>query len=676
MFLFLLVCQLLRWREKASEIINMNSQSRKNIYYDFLTDIPIIAGLVIATVLILSLYFILKAAGVEKNFNIIDKSVFVPWRQQGFYPKQYFKLFYNLSIILIPIMSVFFAFFIGKMVSQPYRVIKKKILRMTPEKKSKSSFIEKYYLVILIIMLTVVLINFGYLLETGIWVNYYHHNFIIAVVNDLFHGKHLLVDTFSQYGLLYPWFLSLFFKRIFFFSYMNLYLLFMILTWVYFFTLFFFLKALIKNKLYALIGLYVIMGVNMLFNYSTYPFSENYVWPGGIPLRFFFDGSVFFLIIKNEHFTSRWIHILTVCLIVVAALHNIETGLALVVSVLFLYFIYSLSFKKIDLLSRICFFLVRFAYVAAAGIGVWALFSIYTRLGAGQWPDWYLFTRFMRLAQQGLNNAQTPIIGWYWLHLLLYFAVLTVVLDKIIRLKTSISWRWIVVTAYSFYGLLLLNYYMSRSYDSNLTVVSIPAVVILIFLIKELVGQRWVWLRRIRFALILIVVVLAYFTSFYLYKRLGYRWYALHEVQKAKKYLGNRGFVMVSYNEEGDYTVENLLKSVNAIKTLTHGAKKILLLSRYDALILIMTGKTHIVSYPITELIFYRTELEGVKNNLAFLKTKPLYLFIDKKNPAIKDSEIIKTSFWTAREIFKELSPFYEFVTQVGILDIYKLKEF
>lgn len=652
----------------------MSHQGSKSIHYDFLTHIPIIAGLVIATVLVIGLYFILKAAGVEKNFNIVDKSVFVPWRQQGIYPKQYFKLFYNLSIILIPIMSVFFSFLIEKIWSRPQHLIKKKNLPMAPDKKSKFSFIEKYYLMTLIIMLTVVLINFGYLIETGIWVNYYHHNFIIATINDLFQGKHLLVDTFSQYGLLYPWFLYLIF-HVLPFSYMNLYLLFMIFTWIYFFILFFFLKELTKSKWYAFIGLYVVMGVNMLFNYTTYPFSENYVWPGGIPLRFFFDGLVFFLIIKNKNFASGWIQVLTVCLVAVAVLHNIETGLALAASVLFMYFICALSFKKIGLLKQTRFFCTQLTYVAAASVSVWALFSIYTRLGAGQWPDWRLFTRFGSLTQQGLNNAPTPIIGWYWLHLLLYFIVFTGVLDKIIRLKTPISWRWLVVGAYSLYGLLWFNYYITRSYSSNLTVVSIPAVVILIFIIKEIADSKRVWLRSIRFLLILTVVILTYLTSFYLYKRLVYRWYAWGVVQKAKKYRDNRGFVMVSYNEEGDYTVENVLKSVHAIKTLTHGTKKILLLSRYDALILVMAEKTHIVPYPIMELIFYQTELREVKNNLTFLKKKPLYLFIDKKNPAIKDSEIIKTSFWTSHEIFKELSPFYDFVKQTGILDIYKLKE-
>lgn len=636
-----------------------------------------ILGFLFAFITLLAGYFILRGVGLEKSLNALDASVFVPWRRQGFYQKQYFKLFYNLSIILLPTMSIFFAFLIEKLGWKPYRLAGKKsplVLRRGISPFSFFKKVDKYYLLILVIMLTVVLINFGYLIETGIWINYYHHNFIIAVINDLLQGKHLLVDTFSQYGLLYPWFLYLTFQ-ILPFSYMNLYFLFMVFTWIYFFILFFFLRDLTKSKLYALIGLYIVMGINMLFNYADYPFSENYVWPGGIPLRFFFDGMVFFLMIKNENLTSRWLYALTAFLVAVATLHNLETGLALVVSLLFMYLIYSLSLRKVHLWERLRFFSAKLIYVVVVLMALWALFSIYTRLAAGQWAHWDLFTRFGRLAQQGLSNAPTPIMGWYWLFLLLYFSVLTGVLDRIIRLKASVSWRWLVVGAYSLYGLLWLNYYMTRSYNSNLTVVSIPAVVILIFLVKETAGSGAVWLKRIRFGLILTLVVLTDLTSFYLYKRLQYRWYAWGEVQKAKKYHGNRGFVMVSYNEEGDYIVNNLFKSIQAIKDLTPETKKILLLSRYDTVILVMAEKTLIVPYPMMELIFYNTELEKVKKDLISLKKKPRYLFIDKKNPAIQDSDIIKTSYWTSLEIFKTLSPFYEFVKQEGILDIYKLKK-
>ena len=51
---------------------------------------------------------------------------------------------------------------------------------------------------------------------------------------------------------------------------------------------------------------------------------------------------------------------------------------------------------------------------------------------------------------------------------------------------------------------------------------------------------------------------------------------------------------------------------------------------------------------------------------------KPKYLFIDKKNPYDKPTDL-PTPKDTLDEIYNAIAPFYEFKEQVGILDIYEL---
>src|SRR3990167_9013658 len=198
--------------------------------------------------------------------------------------------------------------------------------------------IKKYHKFTAIILIFIVVFDFGYLLETGIWVNYYHHNFMIGTINDLLQGKHLLIDTFNQYGLFYPFILFLVFRTVLQFSYMNLYLAFMIGTVMYFAILYFFILLITKKNLLSLVGLLVSMGVVMTFNFHTFPFSENYVWPGSIPLRYFFDGLVFLLLLKNKNFKSYNLHIITACLVAIAIFFNLETGISLGMGYLFLLF--------------------------------------------------------------------------------------------------------------------------------------------------------------------------------------------------------------------------------------------------------------------------------------------------------------------------------------------------
>lgn len=716
-------------------------------------------SLLIATLfslfLIFNLYYIFKTFGLDEYFNKINTDVYVPWLRRFFYPKNYAKLFYNFTIIFLPVASLllspvieriarnkwslFFAtttssfiylylvyfknyqslgqlliintgliilliilskisgqislaYYFSKIQTAKLRDLKKSeflaaktVFSMLPTPaslliKSLPNFLNKYSLIVLLILLLVVLVNFAYLYETGIWVNYYHHNFVMGTINDLLHGKHLLIDSLSQYGLFLPLFLYFIFLKVLPFSYMNLYLLFMIITVIYYLILFFFLKALTKSNLYSLVGLFLIMGVNTLFNYPTFPVSENYVWPGGTVMRYFFDATVFLVLLKNKDFSSRLLNILASFLVAVAVLYNFETGIALAAAFLYLHLFHSFSFrfnspmtKTISLFKNVTPFLVSLLTL----IGV---FSFFTYFQTNQFPNWNLFLRFPLLYMAGRSNAVTPEIGWYLPYLLLYFSTITIILYNSLIRKSAINWKWTVLAAYSIYGLLLLNYYFSRSYYSNLTVVSIPAGVIFIVLIQAI--NQWLKskkylnyyfvLRSLLALFVIAALVIGLRTTFYLYKRINYRIYALNDLRKLEKYPNNRGFI-VSFSEPAGFGAKDLLSSVAKIKELTKDTEKILLISRYETVILVMSKKTNVIDYPLLEQITYTTELEKVKRDLVSAENKPQYLFVDKDNPHLRPSEL-PTQDDMRQEIIDAILHDYEFLEQVGVLDIFKMK--
>ncbi|OGK14849.1 hypothetical protein A3H80_04015 [Candidatus Roizmanbacteria bacterium RIFCSPLOWO2_02_FULL_37_19] len=530
--------------------------------------------------------------------------------------------------------------------------------------------IKKYHKFTAIILIFIVVFDFGYLLETGIWVNYYHHNFMIGTINDLLQGKHLLIDTFNQYGLFYPFILFLVFRTVLQFSYMNLYLAFMIGTVMYFAILYFFILLITKKNLLSLVGLLVSMGVVMTFNFPTFPFSENYVWPGSIPLRYFFDALVFLLVLKNRNFASRKLHFLTSGVVAFAVFYNLETGISLSIAYMFLLFTYVIT-KPLPLIKKVRYCLELSLPFLISAISIALFFSIYTYAQTSLMPDWALFWRFPLLYGAGLSNANTPVVGWHLYHLTVYFSVVTLYIFRTLFLKQSINWKWRVLTAYAFYGLFLLNYYMSRSYNSNLTLVSIPVIVLTIAFAGEKFTNAKKEVTFTRLISIVIIVSLTIGSIYFTMGRLKRRVYGLETYKTTKKYPGNRGFIMVSYSEQEDFTANDLLKSVAEIKKLTPHQKKILLFSRFDVLILVMSEKTHIISYPMHEQIYTLSELESMKKYLLHLPEKPEYIFIDTKNPLSTPP----TSYNNAKELFETVKPYYSFYKKVGILDVYRLKQ-
>lgn len=612
--------------------------------------------------------------------NYIDRSKLVPWRFHEFNPKRYFKLFYNISIFFLPIATIIISLFLNKlikfksMVVLPGEKTKKKILikfdKIQDRFSKISRFISRYHIIVLIALLIVVLFNFGYLLETGIWINYYHHNFIIATINDLFHGKYLLINTFSQYGMLFPYLLYLIF-HVFYFSYTNLYLLFMIFTIVYYFILYYLLLVLTNKKVLSLVALFTIMGINTLFNYPTYPVSENYVWPGATVLRYFFDIIVFFLIFKNKNFSSKKLNFLIAGLVSFSILYNVETGMALYTGYIILIILHTFSKKGLSINKKIFYLLKLLVPILFFSILFPLLFSLLTYFSSGRWPDWNIFFQFIRLANEGISNINTPLIDWYLGYLGLYFAVIIFILHGIINQKKSLNWDWIVIGGISFYGLVLMNYYISRSVNSNLAVVGAPAGIIFFFVLNKLQNSKESFLQWLKIFITFLVIVVSCISTFFLIKRLNYRLYSFNHVNELKKYPGNRGFVVVSYIENKGFTVDDLLKSVAQIKKLTKGSERIMLFSRWDSVIMVMSEKTHIIDRPLLEQIYYKDELNKLKNQLVVMKNKPKFMFVDKINTV----DPPPTSYYNAKELFKAVLPFYTFYKEVGILDIYKLKD-
>ncbi|MFA5770999.1 MAG: hypothetical protein WC894_05935, partial [Patescibacteria group bacterium] len=422
----------------------------------------LIISLLLSTIILIGLYAVLHRMEFFKNLDKQDLNIFVPWLRQSFYAKNAFKLFYNLTIVLFPLLTIGTAYLLRNK-------IKSKDKQLTSS--NNDNFINKYFyneskilsglfpklsirqgIILGVCLIIAVLFNFAYLLDTGIWVNYYHHNYIIGTVNDLRLGKHLLVDTFNQYGYFYPYLIYLLFF-IFNYSYMNLYLIFMILTLIYFYLLFSFLLKLTKNIWLSLLSLYLMMGVYSLLNYPTFPYSENYVWPGGMVLRYMLDIFLFLTLLTNKNFTSKIKRYLSYFIASLMVFYNFETGISLLAGFCFLIFLSEFQEKQLSFVNKVKNIfkhgILIFSFLSLIVIGI----NTGTYITSGHMPDWQLFYKFAQIYSAGFSNVKTPIIGWYWIHLSVYFSVIIGSLYQIFIRNKKLSWLWLIMNLLSVYGL-------------------------------------------------------------------------------------------------------------------------------------------------------------------------------------------------------------------------------
>lgn len=84
--------------------------------------IPILISFaLISLVFIFNIFYLLKFLGVETYFNLVNKEIYEPWLHVAIYPKNYFKLFYNLSIIFLPLSSILLTLRFGSFIKNAYR---------------------------------------------------------------------------------------------------------------------------------------------------------------------------------------------------------------------------------------------------------------------------------------------------------------------------------------------------------------------------------------------------------------------------------------------------------------------------------------------------------------------------------------------------------------------------
>lgn len=300
---------------------------------------------------------------------------------------------------------------------------------------------------------------------------------VIGVVNDILGGKTILVDSYSQYGLLMPYIVSIIFLFIplsyFTFFYLNY-----VSTIVGFVLLYFSLRKLFKGHIISFFWLFLIP----LHHYITQ--QTNILFTGqNTFLRWGWWIFLFlFLLYKDEIFKNKkFKSVSEYVLVAIGTFWAFDIGLY----ILFAYIFYIV----VDNLMLNTSFLNRMISISkslfACGISLLAIFSlinIFSLARSGQFPQWseYLFhTRLFAISGYGL--AKLPNFGPYIFIILFELGIITYILYTLFeesKHSKGTKEELPIIGFLSAYALLQFLYYIGESLPGNLHLTIIPSLIL------------------------------------------------------------------------------------------------------------------------------------------------------------------------------------------------------
>ncbi|MCC7265155.1 MAG: hypothetical protein IT369_21830 [Candidatus Latescibacteria bacterium] len=315
----------------------------------------------------------------------------------------------------------------------------------------------------------------------------HHYNFFLGPVNDLLHGKSMLVDINCQYGVGVIYFLALVFKTgLLPFSYQGLAALIGILQVGQYSLVYLLLRRLLNTQAFAVL----ILGLILLVSFFSQ--LELAALPSIGPLRF---GLVFLLlclpVLRSwRPSLERASRVAAHILVGVAAVWSVEVfAYVLATHLGMLVWAQLPTAGPADFLRKLAREL-RWTLAAVGAVHLLLALDILTR--SGQWPHWDHYLDYLALYSVG-EFGTLPIDPWTpW-------ALIIAVYFVSVLLLVYLGWRHRpgphlpelgVVAGLTTFGLAQFTYYLGRSHPNNLYHVCIPSLMLAAYWLGVLMRRR------------------------------------------------------------------------------------------------------------------------------------------------------------------------------------------
>ena len=340
------------------------------------------------------------------------------------------------------------------------------------------------WVVVGIVLIEMVLYNV-FNLSTQVWGRLMETNAVFYCVTQVFAGKSLLVNIYSQYGL-YAWLLVPLFKIIGL-STVKFSVVMGILNAASYLFLYLGLKRIVKNDLVSLLvflamALWVYWGDRVNFD-ETPRFYYQYS-----PIRILFPSLAFYLVTLFQTAQGKIRQIILYLLAITGALAvfwNMDTGIVVYGGVtLFLLFTAVQTGEKAEIIKL---GLKYIAIMVGALTIVVVLFFITTKIKSGQYPDFAAMANFQKFFYiSGFFMLPMGFIQFWNFPVIIYLAGCIYAMFSCYRSKSTVA---PVVFFVFVLGGGLFTYFQGRSYDKNITAVMIPAFLVLGIFIDQLIEK-------------------------------------------------------------------------------------------------------------------------------------------------------------------------------------------
>lgn len=314
-----------------------------------------------------------------------------------------------------------------------------------------------------------------------------HYNYYLGPVNDLLHGKSLLVDINCQYGVGVIYFLALVFKTgLLPFSYQGLAALIALLQVAQYALVYLLLRRLLNTQVFAVL----VLGLILLVSFFSQ--LELAALPSIGPLRF---GMVYLLLCLPllrswRPSLERASRVAAHALVGVAAVWSVEVFVYVLATHLGMVVWAQLPVASPAEFLRKLVRELRWTLLAVAGVHLLLTLDILVR--SGQWPHWDRYLAYLALYSVG-GFGTLPISPWTpW-------ALIIGVYFVSVLLLAYLGWRHAsrpqlpelgVVAGLITFGLAQFTYYLGRSHPNNLYHVCIPSLILAAYWLCVLVRRR------------------------------------------------------------------------------------------------------------------------------------------------------------------------------------------
>ncbi|OGS46180.1 MAG: hypothetical protein A2539_05000 [Elusimicrobia bacterium RIFOXYD2_FULL_34_15] len=354
--------------------------------------------------------------------------------------------------------------------------------------------------ILIILATTLTQLHTNRIMMTNQYINA-HFGMIVGAINQAANGKTILVNMFSQYGVLYPY-AGAIFTGIFGHNILNISFFFLLLI----FLSYLFMYMALGEKMgyrswFTLFSLIALIGIAHMFYVSIILYGGvNNTYYQYQPIRTIFSALFLWFTIKYIKKYSKEKYIIGLCLCGLSFLWNFDTGVPIVISWLFFLIYNTLSIKEFTFKEKLFKSLKHLLFIGIALISTVVIYDIFAYIRMHKLPNWIEIVELQKLfVVLGFYMAPMRNFDLWNIVILIYVIALFSSIIALLRNKVTDTHRYYFFI--SLLGIGIFSYYQGRSLVSNLFVLVYPAVILIAFMIDDITKKYHLNMKNLKYIL-------------------------------------------------------------------------------------------------------------------------------------------------------------------------------